>query len=203
MDSKKLKPLSAYSIALGVVAVAFLAGITGGCLLSVLGGETADGAVTEYLSPLTHGVLPQPSVSRVILNALLYPTLCFALGFAIPGVALIPAAVFARGFFLSYAVASFARVFGATDGTLFSLSLLGFPLLLSLPCLLLLGTHGLLDSVSLLKSARRRTGALLNVKAGFTRFGIALCALALAAAAEYYLAPALAAVAARTIEIVN
>jgi hypothetical protein len=189
---KPKKSLSSYSIALGFIALAFLAGLTGGCLLSVRGGEAADGAVAEFLSPLAQSAVSRPSVGLVLLNTLLYPALCFIFGFAIPGVALIPLTVFARGFLLSFTVSSFARVFGAADGTLFSLSLFGLPLLLSLPCLFWLGTHGLLDSAALLGSARRRTGAPMDVKAGFTRFGFALCTLAAAVVAEIYLAPLLA-----------
>jgi hypothetical protein len=192
MEAKINKPLSAYTIALGVIALTFLAGLTAGCLLSVRGGEAADGAVADYLSPLVQSAVPRPPAGRVMLNTFLYPALCFALGFAIPGVALIPLTVFARGFLLSYAAASLVRVFGAAGGTFFSLSMLGLPLLLSLPCLMLLGTHGLLDSTALLKSARRRVGVPIDAKAGFRRFGFVLCALAAAAAVEIYLAPLLA-----------
>lgn len=197
MEKKPFKALSPYSIALGVVALAFLAGITGGCLLSVQGGAAADGAVAEYLSPLAQNTLPQPSVSRALISAILYPALCFVFGFAIPGIVLIPLTVCARGFFISYAVASCARVFGASGGTLFSLSLLGPPLLLSLPCLFLLGAYGLLGSRALLGSALKRPSA--PIKGNFLRFGIALCALAASAAVEIYLCPLLATFAAATL----
>ena len=192
MEPKSFKPVSSYSIALGVVALAFLIGVTGGCLLSVRGGAAADGAVAEYLSPLAGSDLPQPSAVRALTDAVLYPALCFLLGFAIPGVALIPLTVCARGFFLAYAASSCVRVFGAVSGTFFSFSLFGLPLLLSLPCLFWLGTHGLLGSQALLWSALKRPAAPLRGKESFLRFGLALCALAAAAAVEIYVCPMLA-----------
>ncbi|MDR0325637.1 MAG: stage II sporulation protein M [Oscillospiraceae bacterium] len=199
MEDKQRKPLSSYSIALGIVALAFLIGVTGGCLVSVQGGAAADGAVAEYLSPLAQSAVPRPSVSRTLISAVLYPALCFAFGFAIPGVALIPLTVCARGFFLAYAAASCARVFGAAGGTLLSLSLFGLPLLLSLPCLFWLGAHGLLGSHSLLRSAMRKPAAPIKVKEEFFRFGMALCALAASAAVEIYVSPLLATLVAATL----
>jgi hypothetical protein len=68
---------------------------------------------------------------------------------------------------------------------------------LSLPCLFLLGTHGLLGSTALLGSARKKIGAPLDIKTGLSRFGIALCVLAASAAVEIYLSPILATIAAR------
>jgi hypothetical protein len=195
MEPKKRKPLSAYSIALGVIALAFLAGLTLGSLLSIKGGEAADGAIAGYLSPLTQNGVPRPDAVRVTLNTFFFPALCFALGFAIPGVALIPLAVLTRGFLIAYSASSFARVFGAVDGTIFSLSLFGIPLLLSLPCLLWIGTHGLMNSTALLGSAHRKIGVSLHMKTGLIRFGIALCALAVSAAVEIFLCPILAAIA--------
>jgi hypothetical protein len=187
-----MRPLSSYSVALGVIALAFLAGITGGCLLSLQGGAAADGAVADYLSPLAGTAVPRPSVVRALMDTVLYPALCFLLGFAIPGLALIPVTVCARGFFLAYAISSCARVFGAAGGTALSLALLGLPLLLSLPCLFWLGAHGLLSSHALLGSAMRKPGVPFKGKDSFYRFGLALCALAASAAAEIYVCPALA-----------
>jgi hypothetical protein len=195
METKR--SLSSYSIALGIIAFAFLAGLTAGCLLSLRGGADADSAVAGYLSPLAQYGAPRPDVLRVAVNAFIFPALCFALGFAIPGVALIPLTVFARGFLVSYASSSLAGVFGAVDGTLFSLSLFGLPLLLSLPPLLWIAAHGLLGSIALLGSARRKPGAPLQIKAGFTRFGAALCVLTASAAAELYFSPMMAAIVAQ------
>jgi uncharacterized membrane protein SpoIIM required for sporulation len=184
--------LSAHSVALGIIALAFLAGIVGGCFLSVRGGAAADGAVADYLSPLAGSAIPRPAIGRVIINTFIYPVLCFALGYSIPGIALIPAVICTKGFFLSYAVASCVKVFGEESGILFSLSLLGPHLLITLPCLFLLGTYGLLGSIGLLSSFRRRAAAPMKTKESFMRFGIIICALAAAAAVEIYCSPALA-----------
>lgn len=188
------KPISAHSIALGVLALCFLAGITGGCLLSARGGAAADSAVTDYLSPLAQGVVSQPSVGRALLDAFLYPAICFVLGFAIPGVVLIPVTVTARGFFLAYAVASCARVFGAMNGVLVSFALIGLPLLLSLPCLFLLGSQGLLGSYALLRTALRTPAPPVADRKSFARFGVSLCALTAAAASEIFICPLLASI---------
>jgi hypothetical protein len=192
MEHKPIKPLSSYSIALGVTAVAFLAGITAGCLLAVHGGMTADQTVSDYLLPIAGNPVARPPVGRVLLNTALYPLLCFFFGFAIPGIVLIPAAVCARGFFLSYAIACFARVFGAADGTLFSLSLMGIPLLLSLPCLFWLSTHGLLSCRSLFGSGARKPIPPVRSREHALRFTVVLCVLAVSAAVEIFLCPLLA-----------
>jgi uncharacterized membrane protein SpoIIM required for sporulation len=131
-----------------------------------------------------------------MLNTFVYPILCFALGYSIPGVALIPAAICAKGFFLSYAVASCVKVFGAEDGVFFSLSLLGPHLLIGLPCLFLLGTHGLLGSVWLISSIKRKPAPPMRAKESFLRLGAVLCALAVAAAIEIFCSPVLASMAA-------
>jgi uncharacterized membrane protein SpoIIM required for sporulation len=185
--------LSSHSIALGVIALAFLAGIVGGSFLSAGGGLEADAAALDYLAPLAGGEIPKPNTLWVLINTFTYPVLCFALGYSIPGIALIPAAIGVKGFFLSYAVASCVKVFGTESGTLLSLSLIGPHLLISLPCLFLLGTYGLLGSAGLLSSFRRRTASVsIKTKDNFLRFGIVLCVLAAAAAVEIYASPALA-----------
>ncbi|MCL1807022.1 MAG: stage II sporulation protein M [Oscillospiraceae bacterium] len=185
-------PLSSYSVALGTVALAFLAGITAGCLFAARGGAEADGAVADYLLPIAGNIVPGPTVGRALMDVVLYPALCFLFGFAIPGVVLIPVTVCARGFFVSYAIASCARVFGAWNGTVFSLSLMGLPLLLSLPALFWLGAQGFLNSKELLGSALRKQNVSIKGKENFRRFGVALSTLVAAAAAELYLSPLLA-----------
>jgi uncharacterized membrane protein SpoIIM required for sporulation len=192
--------LSSYSIALGIVALAFLAGIVGGCFLSVRGGPAADAAVLEHLSPLADAGNTRPGFAWVIVNTFIYPVLCFALGYSIPGVALIPAAVCARGFFLSYAVASCVRVFGTEGGALLSVSLIGPHLLISLPCLFLLSAHGLLGSAGLISSVRRKPAAPIRAKESFLRFGAVICALTAASAVEIYFSPVFANFVAETIK---
>ncbi len=190
------KTISTYSIALGVLALAFLMGIAAGCLYSLQGGDTADAAVREYLSVFAGNAIHAPSVGRVLADTVLYPAVCFVLGFTIPGVLLIPLMVAFRGFLVSYTIASCVRVFGSLDGILFSLSLLGIPLLICLPCLFLIGTHSLLDSRTLLGAAVRKTRADVFRKNHFTRFAATLCVTAIAAAAEWLLCPLLAGLAA-------
>ncbi len=190
------KTISAHSIALGVLALAFLAGIVTGCLFSSQSGSAADSAVTEYLSAFAGSAINTPSVARVLADTVLYPAVCFILGFTIPGVLLIPFTVAFRGFLVSYTVTSCVRVFGSMDGLLFSLSLLGLPLLICLPCLFLLGTNSLLSSQTLFSAAIRKTRASVFSKRVFTQFAVTLCVTGAAAVIEWLLCPLLAGAAA-------
>ncbi|MDR1669738.1 MAG: stage II sporulation protein M [Oscillospiraceae bacterium] len=185
------KTISAHSIALGVLALAFLAGIVTGCLFSVQGGDAADSAVKEYLTAFAGSAVDPPSVARVLADTVLYPVVCFILGFTIPGVLLIPLTVAFRGFLVAYTVASCVRVFGSLDGILFSLSLLGIPLFICLPCLFILGTSSLLTSHALFHAAIRRTKTTVISKRSFSRLAAALCVTAAAAASEWLLCPVL------------
>ena len=111
------------------------------------------------------------------------------------GVFLIPAAVIARGFFLAFTVTSCIRVFGAAHGLLFSLSLLGLPTLLTLPCMMLLATYGGVSSLSLFLNtiSRGRKPILTPVvsKAAFARLGLCIILMTAAALLETYICPIL------------
>ena len=182
-------------IVLGVLALCFLIGLIAGCLFSLWGGEPADNAAHEILTGLAEGDVYTPNLWIALWSQFQYPVICFLLGLTLLGVFLIPAAVAARGFFLAFTVTSCVRVFGAWQGLAFSLSILGLPALLTLPCLLILATYGGVSSLSLLLNtlSRGKTPPFCPMlsKAAFIRLGI--CALAMTAAAllEAYICPIL------------
>jgi stage II sporulation protein M len=65
-----------------------------------------------------------PVMLRTMALYLRYPVLAFLSGFSALGLALIPCAAAAFGFFLSFAVCCFAATFGGT-GVLLALALMG------------------------------------------------------------------------------
>ncbi|MDR1691727.1 MAG: stage II sporulation protein M [Oscillospiraceae bacterium] len=185
------KIVSAQSVALGILALAFLGGIVAGSLVQGVEGSA------DYLTAAEFG--SQPPVLRVLADTVLYPVVCFLLGLTVPGVLLIPMVVGFRGFLVSYTVASCVSAFGSLDGILLSLSLLAPPLLLCLPCLFCLGAGSLLNSRSLFIAAVRRTKASALERHALPRFAVALLVTSGAAAAEWLLCPVLAALAAARI----
>ncbi|MDR3206922.1 MAG: stage II sporulation protein M [Oscillospiraceae bacterium] len=176
-----------------ILAAFFLCGAVAGCLTAARAAAPADDALyaglRDYLSLLT-----RPETGRLLghafLGAFAYHLAVFFLGLTLFGVAFIPLTLAARGFFLSFAVTAFARVFGSS-GLLLALGAFGGPTLLTLPCLLALGQAGLSSSWALLGAARG-----LSPKPAFTaayvfRFVLFAAVLALAALFETFVAPPL------------
>jgi hypothetical protein len=140
------------------------------------------------LTAFVEKAVARPPVWRVLLNTFLYPALCLVFGFAIPGVALIPLTVLTRGFLLAYTVSSCVRVFGSLSGTVLAAAMTALPLILTLPCLLLLAVQGLTLSRQLM--ARKKT-VFWNQR-NLRKLGLVGVALAAAAVLEAFLCPVLA-----------
>lgn len=180
---------------LGVLALCFLIGLTAGCLCSLWAGEAADEAIHELLTGIAGETAQAGNLPSAFLSQFQYPIVSFLLGLTILGVFLIPATVIARGFFLAFTVTSCIRVFGAWKGFVFSLSMLGPPTLITLPCLLVLATFGGVSSLSLFRNAlaggRKPIGSPLFSKESLARLGICTCAMTAAALLEAYICPIL------------
>ena len=176
---------SAKLLALLVMAAAFLAGAAAGCLaaLRLVPGDTLLEYMSAYVGQLAGNF--HADWARALFDAFAYPCAVFLLGFTPLGVALIPAAVIVRGFFLGFSVAVYVRMYGA-PGLLFAAGSLGLTSLVTLPCLFLLATFGF-DSARRLLSASGGTGkqsGRIFGMAYLTRF--AICAVLLFASAAYH-----------------
>lgn len=181
--------------ALGIAALCFLAGLTAGCLCSLWGGEAADAAVLEYLVGLTSGTVQSPSIGAAFLGQFQYPVLCFLFGLTVLGVFLIPITLMTRAFFLAFTITSCVRVFGAWNGFLLSVSMLGLPALLALPCLMVLATFGGVSSyarlMNIISKRRNPVSSPALSKEALTRLGICILAMTVAALLEIYVCPIL------------
>ena len=164
--------------ALAVLAAAFAAGALTGLLLAAQVGGEGQESLSAYL--------------QVYWEAARWPLLTLLLSFTSLGAVGIPAIFAVRGFLLSFAVASFVRIFGGA-GAILAFFAFGFTGTISLPVLFLLGVQGLL-------SALARAGQAMGGGKGPTappgrafwlRSGLCAAGLVLSALLECWAVPAL------------
>ena len=177
-----------------VLSIAFLVGGMAGCILAALPGGAGTEELSRYLVDyltLTQGGQLSRTLWPVLWGQIKYLLAALLLGLTALGLAGFPILFGVRGFFLSFPVACFCRVFGAR-GLFPAFILFGLPALLWAPALFLTGVSGSLSAQQLL----RRTlgeghGGLPLSGAYWCRAG--LCAgLALAAGfLEYWVVPVL------------
>lgn len=178
-----------------VLASLFLCGVAAGSLTAAhVDGEAGNTLVSylrEYLSVL--GARPDIGsvIGRAFFNAFKYHLVVMLLGLTLPGVVLIPGTMAFRGFFLSFAVTAFVRVYGI-GGLWFALGAFGVQTLLTLPCLFALAQSGLQTSLTLLGSVRgKKPAAKVVTSAYFFRFIVFALVLALSALFEAFVSPSL------------
>ena len=138
--------------ALGILSACFLLGGVAGCFFAALSdGEGAlelGSYLEDYLLLAGEGGLSS-GFWPVIWSRLKYPLVALILGATAFGVVGLPILVGIQGFFLSFSVGCFCRVFGGA-GLLPAFALFGLPALLWAPALFLVGVPGLQRSRSLL-----------------------------------------------------
>ena len=195
---KKWDLPSEQSGALVVLAIAFLAGGGAGCLLAALcdgaGAEELSGYLSGYLALSLEGGLPRP-LWPVLWGQAKYLLAALILGLTALGAAGLPVLFGVRGFFFSFPVSCFCRVFGGR-GLFPAFLLFGLPALLWAPALFLTGVPGFLFARQQL--GENRGGLPLN-GGWWCRAGVCV-GLALAAGLlEYWVVPVLLRGAARVI----
>ncbi len=123
-----------------LLGLCFMAGLLLGLLLSALRKEGSD--LSEYLSAYFRAVIGGDvsglSLWSVIWDLIRWPLAAFLLGCTVLGVVGIPALLLIRGFLLSYAITTFARLFGER-GMALALAVFGVSALLMLPVLFVVG----------------------------------------------------------------
>ena len=132
-----------------------------------------------------------PVMLRTAVLYLRYPVLAFLSGFSALGLALIPCAAAAFGFFLSFAVCCFAATFGRT-GILLALALMGIRCAVTLPSFFLVAGPALKRSgetalAALGRGRRERRGA----KSDWLRFGAVILILLAGLCVDGLLSPKL------------
>ena len=189
-------PPGSVTPALAVLAAAFAAGALAGLLRAAqVGGEGQESLsayLQVYLEAARTGNATPPEPAAALWEAARWPLLTLLLSFTALGAVGIPAIFAVRGFLLSFAVASFVRIFGGA-GAILAFFAFGFTGTISLPVLFLLGVQGLL-------SALARAGQAMGGGKGPTappgrafwlRSGLCAAGLVLSALLECWAVPAL------------
>lgn len=156
-----------------------------GCLMaSWIGGDGSDGLmdyIQSFLQAAQGDYTKSPAILPLLWEQARYPLVTVLLGFTALGVIAIPALFAMRGFFLSFAISAFVRMFGG-DGVALSLVLFGLSGVISVPVLFVLGTQGWQISRSLAGRNSRSRHKENNkepywVRVGICAFCILLCIL--------------------------
>ncbi len=188
-------------VALLVLAAAFLLGGGAGCLFAALsGGEGAaelETYLAGYLELAAEGTLPR-GLWPVLWGQLKYFLAAAVLGLTALGAVGLPVLFGVRGFFLSFPVACFCRVFGGR-GLFPAFLLFGLSALLWAPALFLTGTSGFFSARQLLRRVlgEGSGGPLPAIR--WYETGACLCLTLAAGLLEYWVVPVLLRAAARVV----
>ena len=191
---KKWDLLSEQSVALAVLSTAFLLGGGLGCLFAALAGEDGRAELgsylTRYLSLAREGQLPR-ELWPLLWGQLKYALLALVLSLTALGVVGLPVLFGVRGFFFSFSVACFCRVFGG-QGLFPAFVLFGLSALLWASALFMVGIPGLLSARQQLRRALGDGRGGWSVDAAYWCRAGACVGLSLAAGLlEYWVVPVL------------
>jgi len=193
---------SEQSGALVILAAAFLIGGAAGCFLAAFsdgaGAEELSNYLAGYLALALESGLPR-SLWPVLWGQLRYLLAALVLGLTALGIAGLPVVFGVRGFFLSFPVACFCRVFG-DRGLLPAFILFVLPALLWAPSLFLEGTSGFLSAQrQLSRTVGESRGGLPLNGAWLCRAGLCTGLVLASGLLEYWVVPVLLRGAARAI----
>ena len=189
---------SFFLFCLCLLTLSFLLGIVLGQVSARRTPDAVDAELNRYLKDYCSLGTAEGASGRIFLSALLiyfrYPLIVFLLGFAAPGILLIPALTAVFGFFLSFSAACFADAFG-NAGPLVTMAVFGLRATVTLPCYCLLAVPAFQNAVTLLAERISGRGRRILKSRGSAERWIRLCvvfgALLLGALAEVFLTPAL------------
>lgn len=181
--------------ALLILAAAFLLGGLIGCGLAASvsggGGDALSAYIKNYMTAAQAGITQPPELPALVWEAMRWPLLTLLLGFTAVGIVGIPVLFAVRGFLLSFAVASFIRMFG-TAGAALAFLVFGVTGILAVPVLFILGVQGLTAAFALTDRVLNKGKRIpLFGRAYFFRCGICFCILFLCILLEYLAVPAL------------
>lgn len=189
--------------ALGILSVCFLLGGVAGCLFAALsdgqGALELGTYLEDYLLLAGEGGLSS-GLWPVIWGRLRYLLVALILGATAFGVLGLPILIGVQGFFLSFSVGCFCRVFGGA-GLLPAFALFGLPALIWAPVLFLAGVPGLQRSRMLLNRVLHGGGKPAAVYSGelWCRAGLCVGLSLGCALLEYWVVPVLLEACARVV----
>lgn len=177
-----------------------LGGAVGGVFAGLADGDGAlalGGYLRDYLTLAARGTVAR-SLLPLLWEQLRYFLAALVLGLTALGVAGLPLLFVVRGFFFSFSVGCFFRVFGSA-GLLPALALFGIPALVWAPGFFLAGVQGLSNARCLLR--RSLDGGRPDLPCGqpsyWVRAGFCCVLFLLCGALEYMVVPVLLRAAAR------
>lgn len=178
-----------------LLSVSFAIGGVAGCILvNQVGGDgkaALEKFMQEYLAFANSGSLIQPSVATLLWDVLRWPLFVFLLSVTPLGLIGLPVIFLVRGFLLTFSIASFFRIFGAS-GLGLAFVLFGVSGILCIPVLFALGAQGFWISGALTGRlvGEGRKCQLFNRLTLF-RCGVCFLILCLCCFLEYHLVPVL------------
>ena len=193
-EREKWDLLTGQGAVLAVLSILFLLGGVAGCLFSALaGGEDASALslyLTDYLTLAREGIVVR-SLWSVVWEQIRYLLAVVVLGITAVGVVGVPVLFCLRGFFFSFSVGCFCRVFG-WGGLVPALVLFGLPALLWGPALFLAGFQGLSGARCLLRRGLGDGRCPLPFTTSYwLRIGFCVLLCVACAGTEYWIFPVL------------
>jgi len=182
----------------GLLAASFLAGIFFGHVLARRNPASVDTELERYILDYCTLGADGESGGRVFFSALAvyfrYPLPAFFLGFAAPGVLLIPVLSAACGFFLSFSICCFTGAFGKA-GVPVAAAVFGLRCLIALPGFFILAVPALRNAVisvwNLISWRGRRVLRAPPDRSRWLRFCLVAAILLLGALLEVFVSPVL------------
>ncbi|SMC84406.1 stage II sporulation protein M [Papillibacter cinnamivorans] len=188
-------PVDGMATGLLILSVLFAAGAVAGHMIPFYIGDAGDEElkryIAGYLALSRQDTLSVPDVFTVFLNFYRYPLIAFFFGFTSLGVVGIPVLAAVRGFFLSFAVSCFAKVFGS-EGIALAAVAFGVQCLVTLPCFFLIAAQAFSSSAriaSVTAGRKRRGRGELYGNGYFLRCAICAGILLGGALAEIFITP--------------
>lgn len=139
---------------LAILAVCFGLGALGGFLFSALSGDSVElmDYLQQYFQSAGQGGGLEPSLAATVWDLVRWPLAAFLLGLVPLGAVGVPLLMGGRGFLLSFAAATFARLFHL-PGVAAALAVFGVTLLVAVPVLFVVAADAFRQSLSRLPGA--------------------------------------------------
>lgn len=194
LTSKRIKGSASY-VGIMLTAIFFICGTVLGTFtagsIDASGSSTMYGDIYNYIKLIESGSFERADFISALFSAYEYHLLVIFLGLSIPGFVIVPIVSGVRGFYLSFSIAAFIKVFGF-GGTLTAVGLFGLTAIITIPCLFILSAQSFNASYGLWLAVRGRSkmGIAQNYNRGyFLRCAICLAVLFISVIIELYLTP--------------
>ena len=166
MESRKtgrrIRPASAWNglTQLAVLAICFAIGALGGFLFATIGEPSSEllDYLQRYFQLAGQGGQTGPSLLSSIWDLLRWPLAAVLLGFSALGIAGIPVLLAVRGFMLSFAAATFTRLFG-WSGAAAAMASFGLTVFVAVPVLFLISQNAFQQSLKRLSGSASKPDA--------------------------------------------